>query len=134
MKGIKIMERDYSVKIASVSKELTKTQRIAIKDVSDCIRIDEAVSSTPDGNVIINVDYFAELSVHNERAKDDKDYSNYIIVDKDGTKYVTGSRSFWNSFLDINEEMEGEDFSIKVYSKPSKNYNGKYFITCSIIA
>lgn len=127
------MERDYKVTIEEVSKELTKTQRISIKDVSDCVRLDEAVATSPEG-VTIDVDYFAVLDVHNEKAQDDKDYKNYIIVDKDGSKFVTGSKSFWNSFCDINDEMEGEDFSIRVYSKPSKNYRDKYFITCSIIA
>lgn len=128
------MERDYKVAIEEVSKELTKTQRISIKDVSNCIRLDEAVMSS-EGNVVeIDVDYYAVLDVHNEKAQDDKDYKNYIIVDKDGTKFVTGSKSFWNSFSDIYDEMEGEDFTILVYTKPSKNYRDKYFITCSIKA
>lgn len=128
------MERDYKVTIEEVSKELTKTQRISIKDVSNCVRLDEAVMSS-EGNVVeIDVDYYAVLDVHNEKAQDDKDYKNYIIVDKDGTKFVTGSKSFWNSFSDIYDEMEGEDFTILVYTKPSKNYRDKYFITCSIKA
>lgn len=127
-------ERDYIVKVAETSKELTKVERISIKDVSNCIKLDEAINSTDTGKITIDVDYFAILDVHNEKARDDKDYKNYIIVDKDGTKFVTGSQSFWNAFMDISEEMEGEEFSIEVYSKPSKNYAGKYFLTCSIIA
>lgn len=128
------MEKGYTVKVAEASKELSKIERISIKDVSNCVRLDEAVNMAQDNKVIINVAYYAVLNVHNEKAKDDTDYNNFIIVDKDGTKFVTGSNSFWNSFADIYEEMEGEDFSIEVYSKPSKNYNGKYFLTCSIIA
>ena len=65
-----------------------------------------------------------------------KDYYNYVIIDKDGTKYVTGSPSFWSSFKEIWDEMReesDEEFSISIYKVPSKNYNGKDFITCSII-
>ena len=53
---------------------------------------------------------------------------------KDGTKYVTGSSSFWSSFEEIYTEMEGEDeeWGVRVYRSPSKNYTGKDFITCSI--
>lgn len=128
------MERDYKVIVKEASKELSKVEKISIKDVSNCVKLDEAVNSSPNGKIKIDVDYFAILEVHNEKAKDDKDYYNYIIVAKDGEKFVTGSKSFWNSFVDINDEMEGEDFGIEVYSKPSKNYTGKYFLTCSIMA
>ncbi len=72
--------------------------------------------------------------LHNEKS-DNKDYINFIVVDKDGEKYVTGSQSFISSFTDIVDEMleAGEtDITIEVYRKESKNYKGKDFITCSI--
>ena len=49
--------------------------------------------------------------------------------------YVTGSESFWNSFRDIYDEMENEsdEWSLKLYRLPSKNRQGKDFLTCSII-
>ena len=42
----------------------------------------------------------------NEKSDTNKDYNNYMIVDKDGTKYITGSPSFWDSFNEIYEEMK----------------------------
>ena len=70
----------------------------------------------------------------------DKDYANYVVVDKDGTRYVTGSTSFWNTFMNIWDEMcdlEGdgnaEPWSLKVYRRDSKNRAGKQFITCSVM-
>ena len=60
----------------------------------------------------------------------------YVIVTKDGTKYVTGSNSFITAFEDIEDEMAdaGEDeYEIEVYRMESKNYKGKQFITCSIV-
>lgn len=121
---------NYSVEIKECSKQLTAKQRIAIKDTTSVIKLDKA---TQDGPIIITPDYYAVLAVHNEKA-DDKDYEQYIIVDVSGDKYVTGSKSFWSSFINIYEEMENEDeaWSIKVYRVESKNYVGRDFITCSI--
>lgn len=120
----------YSVSIKESSRELTAKQRIALKDTTGAVKLDEATQVEP---VIINVDMYAVLDIHNEKSEN-PDYENYIVVDKDGTKYVTGSASFWSSFINIFTEMEGEDeaWTLKVYRVPSKNYKGKDFITCSI--
>lgn len=120
----------YSVSIKESSRELTAKQRIALKDTTGAVKLDEATQVEP---VIINVDMYAVLAIHNEKSEN-PDYDNYVVVDKNGTKYVTGSASFWSSFMDIFTEMEGEDeaWTLKVYRVPSKNYKGKDFITCSI--
>ena len=120
----------YSVTIKESSRELTAKQRIALKDTTGAVKLDEATQVEP---VIIDVDMYAILAVHNEKSEH-PDYDNYIVVDKNGTKYVTGSASFWSSFMNIFTEMEGEDeaWTLKVYRVPSKNYKGKDFITCSI--
>lgn len=127
----------YKVTINSISKELGVKERIMLKDTSDCIGLDRITqeASFNGENVIIDVDFFAELNVHNEKS-DDKDYTQFIIVAKDGKKYITGSESFKTSFIDIYEELRDvgiEEMTIKVYRKDSKNYKGKEFITCSII-
>lgn len=120
----------YSVSIKESSRELTAKQRVALKDTTSAIKLDEATQVEP---VTINVDMYAVLAIHNEKSEN-PDYENYIVVDKNGTKYVTGSASFWSSFMDIFTEMEEEDeaWTLKVYRVPSKNYKGKDFITCSI--
>ena len=121
----------YSVKIQYCSKELSARDRVAIKDTTNAISLDEATQSS---NVVIDIDYYAKLAVHNEHSED-KDYEKYIIVAKDGTKYVTGSTSFLTAMEEIVDEMadSGEDFQIEVYRMPSKNYKGKEFLTCSIV-
>lgn len=121
----------YSVKIVESSKELTAKEKLKFKDTSNAIRIDEA---TQDSKLVIAPDYYVVLDVHNEKS-DNKDYKNYIIVDKQGNKFVTGSESFWTSFRDIFVEMSGEDeeYEIEIYRLESKNYKGKSFITCSIV-
>ena len=120
----------YKVEIIESSKELSAKERISLKDTTNAIKLDEALA---EGDVIITPVDYAILAIHNEKAED-KDYENYIIVDKSGTRYVTGSHSFWNSFLDIYVEMrdENEEYSILAYRVESKNYKGKYFLTCSI--
>lgn len=121
--------RNYSVEIKYVSTEITKRTAVMLKDISNAIKLDEA---TAEGTVRVSPAMYAILGIHNEKAQD-KDYENYIVVGADGNKYVTGSRSFWNSFMDIAKELEGEEYEIEIYRKDSKNYNGKQFITCSLI-
>lgn len=122
---------DYEVKIRRTSKELSAKDRIKIKDTTNAIRLDEA---TADGAIIISPDYFAVLDIHNEKSED-KDYSQVVLVDVAGNKYVTGSASFLTAFENIVDEMDGidEEYQIEVYRRESKNYKGKSFITCSIV-
>lgn len=120
----------YKVVIADSSRELTAKERIMMKDTSDAIKLDEA---TQEARVLIEVDAYVVLDIHNEKS-DNVDYKNYLIVDKNGTKYVTGSESFWTSFIGIYEELTDADekVSITAYRLPSKNYKGKDFLTCSV--
>lgn len=121
----------YSVEIKETSKELSAKERIALKDTSNATKLDEACDQ---GELVIHPVAYAVLGIHNEKS-DNKDYENYILQDAGGEKFVTGSSSFWNSFMDIYNEMvnENEEWAIKVYKLDSKNYKGKKFITCSII-
>ena len=121
----------YNVTISSSSRELSARERIAIKDFSNAIPLDEA---TKDGKLVINPVDYAVLDVHNEKS-DNKDYKKFVVIDDSGTKYVTGSENFFDSFMEIMEEMSSEDeeFRIEVYQMESKNYKGKSFITCSIL-
>lgn len=124
----------FVAKIRESSKELSAKERVAIKDTSNAISIDEVTAA--EGKMIINYAYHVIIDIHNERS-DNKDYVKCVVVDKDGNKYVTGSESFRNALVEIVEEMvdagEGDNITIECYRKESKNYKGKSFITCSII-
>lgn len=129
------MSRSFYVNIVESRKELTPIEKIKYKDVSDCIKLDEA---TKDSELVFIPVNDILISIHNEKATD-PDYDNFIVVDSDGNKYVTGSKSFYNSYCDIMDELENagvnaeeEGIKIKVYRVPSKNYKGKEFITCSL--
>ena len=121
----------YSVSIKETSKQLSAKERIMFKDTTSAKKIDE---ESQNGDFIITPSFYGILEVHNEKS-DNVDYENYVIVDESGEKYVTGSQSFWSSFMDIAKEMEGEteEWAVKVFRVPSKNYKGKDFLTCSII-
>lgn len=128
------MTNDYSVVISEVSQELTAKERIMLKDTTNAIKLDDLTQETEE-KVIISPAIYAVLDIHNEKSEQNKDYKNFIIIDKTGKKYVTSSESFWNSFMDIASEMAGEteEWSIEVYRVPSKNFKGKEFLNCSIM-
>lgn len=123
----------YTAKIAYSSKELTAKEKIALKDTTACISLDEA---TAENELVIEYAFHVILDVHNEKS-DNKDYRKAVVVTKTGERYVTGSDSFTNALNDIVNEMieagEGDNITLKVYRRESKNYKGKSFITCSII-
>lgn len=126
---------EYSAKVTFTSKEVSAREKIKLKDTGNYTRLDE---STQIEDVIINLDYYAIVDVHNEKAQSgNKDYQQTITVDKDGTYYSTGSVSYLNALENIMSELEDEgdtgDISIRVYRRPSKNRAGKDFITCSLV-
>ena len=131
------MRTDYSTQIVSSSRELTVKEKITLKDFNDCTGLDTVV--TNEQGFIIDPDVIVEVEVHNERAKDDKDYTTIVILDKDGTKYSTSSNSLRDSISDIMDELadleesDRADLKIKVFKKPSKNYSGKYFLTATVV-
>jgi hypothetical protein len=124
----------YKARVAVVSKDLSATERIKFKDTSDAVGIDLALKDLE--SLTVTIDYYGVLDIHNEKAEDNKDYKNYVFVTTDGEKYVTGSESLWTSFTDIADELADEGMDefppIKFYKKETKNYKGKYFLTCSL--
>ena len=130
-------ESNYSATIAESSRELSARERVMFKDTQNAISINELAEETHKEGAkafIEGIAGYVVLDIHNDKS-DDKDYKNYLIIDKDGQKYVTGSQAFWNSFKSIYDEMadETEPWSIEVNLLPSKNYKGKNVLTCSLI-
>lgn len=125
--------RTFSASIISASRDLTVQEKIKLKDTRDAVSLEKI---SRDGAVIINVTGYAILAIHNEKSED-KDYKQYLLIGTDGTKYVTGSEAFFNSFVDIwmelaELEMPENGWDIKVYQLPSKNYKDRNFVTCSL--
>lgn len=132
-----VTSSNYSAEIIDSSRELTARERVMFKDTQNAISMNDfAEQAKADGSkaIITNVKDYVHIMVHNEKS-DDKDYDNYIVVDGEGDKYVTGSQAFWNSFMDIYNEMknESEPWGIQLNLIPSKNYKGKNVLTCSLV-
>lgn len=127
--------RDYLVTISEASRELTHKEAVMFKDTTDCLKLDTLTQQADDKTFTIpRVADYVVLNVHNEHS-DDKDYVNYVIIDDEGQRYVTGSTSFGRAFTSIIDEMQdsGEEYGIKVFRLPSKQRQGKEFLTCSLI-
>ena len=123
---------EYKETVESESWEMTAREKLRYTDFTDVIQIDEATQA---GDIIIDVDKWLVVHVHNEKS-DTIDYKKYVIIDQEGQAYVTGSESFWRSFIAIYEVMSEEEetvFCFLVYRRESKNYKGKDFLICRII-
>lgn len=128
---------NYSATILDASRELTAREKVMFKDTQNAISMNDFAEQAKSENakaIIENIKDYVHITVHNDKS-DDKDYDNYIIVDGNGDKYVTGSQAFWNSFMNIYNEMknESEPWSIQLNLIPSKNFKGKNVLTCSLI-
>lgn len=123
---------EYKATVKESSWEMSAREKLRYTDFTDVVQLDEATQA---GDLIIDVDKWVVVMVHNEKS-DTVDYVKYVIIDKEGQVYVTGSESFWRPFTAIYEVMSEEEetvYSIKVYRRESKNYKGKDFLTCRII-
>lgn len=128
---------NYSATIVETSRELTAKERVMFKDTQNAkslLELAEEAENAGGKAIIENITDYVVIEVHNEKS-DDVDYKNYLVLDGTGEKYVTGSQSFWNSFMDIYKEMaqETEPWGIQLNLLDSKNYKGKKILTCSLI-
>lgn len=116
----------YEVKIIETSRQLSKKEQFKVSDFNGTLKLDK---ETSEGNEVkIDVDYYAILSVDNDSGEN---YEVVVVVDKNGTRYSTGSGAFRNSFDKIVEIMDDEPFSIIVFKKESKR-TGKSYICCTL--
>lgn len=125
-------ERNYSARVVSATTDLTGRQMVALRNFSDMVQLNDI---TKEGDVIIDLDCVVCVKVHNEKS-DNKDYMKYIFVDRDGTKYITGSEPLYREYTDIEDALKDagdtEPISIKVMRKQSKN-NQNDFLTCILV-
>lgn len=130
----------YKAVVKESVKGLTAREKIAIKALNDVTELNDLV--TPEQAVMINLDNVVTVMVHNEKS-DNQDYNKYVYIDKDGTKYVSGSEPLYTTVKDIlgdiedaiadGEMDEKEDITIKVLKKESANYKGQMFLTAELI-
>jgi hypothetical protein len=130
----------YKAVVKESVKGLTVREKIAIKALNDVTELNDLV--TPEQAIMINIDNVVTVQVHNEKS-DNQDYNKYVYIDKDGTKYVSGSEPLYTTVKDILSDIEDaiadgemdetEDITIKVMKKESANYKGQMFLTAELI-
>ena len=130
----------YKAVVKESVKGLTAREKIAIKALNDVTELNDLV--TPEQTIMINLDNVVTVQVHNEKS-DNQDYNKYVYIDKDGTKYVSGSEPLYTTVKDILSDIEDaiadgemdetEDITIKVMKKESANYKGQMFLTAELI-
>lgn len=126
----------YRASVINMSKNVanaSKKELIKLKDQTDSLSIDSLMEGNGDTGMLIEVEKWLVLDIHNENSEN-KDYQVLQIVDTDGTTYKSGSASLINALVDIWDELfdgeEEEPTAIRVISKPSKKFQGKSFYTC----
>lgn len=133
---------DFRVSIITHSDNIditNKRQVVRLKDTADCLPIDRSLDDNSDG-LLIDVESWVKLDIHNENARNDKDYTVLKLTTTDGLSYKTGSKAFIASFEDIWYEVQEdlpvdqqEPITIKVISRESKNYPGKSVYMCRLV-
>lgn len=121
----------YKVEIVESTHELSARDRLKLKDTTNAVKLDSALTGE-EPIIITPVDY-AVLQISSDKVEEP--YSNYVVCDESGQKFITGSKSFWEAFTNIWDEMVEEigSYQIEIYKVDSKSYAGKQFITCSIL-
>lgn len=124
--------QNYYCKILESYGDFDAYERVMCKDLGDAIPLDDV---TQQGPVVIDYAKHVLLAIHNENS-DGKDYEKCVVIDTAGRKFVCGSATFCRAMENIMDELSDNGIDsgihIKVYRKPSKNYKGKEFITCSL--
>lgn len=130
----------YKAVVKESVKGLTAREKIAIKALNDVTELNDLV--TPEQAIMININNVVTVQVHNEKS-DNQDYNKYVYIDRDGTKYVSGSEPLYTTVKDILSDIEDaiadgemdetEDITIKVMKKESANYKGQMFLTAELI-
>lgn len=144
------MAEDYKVVINDVvtvyGKELTVKQKVKLKEAAQtAFPLDRMTIDDEHHRVRFKPVAMATLDVHNEHVKEgDTDYSVTVVLADTGEAFRTGSPSckkaleacFENIAEIIQEaptEAEADDWLIEVYRMPSKNRQGKEFLTARVI-
>lgn len=122
---------DYSSEIIESMKSLTGKEKVRYKDLTVSKKLDEEV--TEDTALLVALANYIKLHVHNSKSEN-PDYDVMIVIDKEGNSYYTSSETFMRALESVINDMkdETEEWGIEVVKKPSSNFKGKFFLTCTV--
>lgn len=129
----------YTSKIIFSSFEMTAIEKISYRETTGCKGVADIVKSDGD-KLDIHLAGYYHVKVHNEKAKDNTDYTVLVMLDASGERYASGSESLMTSLDDImdlitDSKADGSiaaDFipTITIIARASKNYKDKIFLDC----
>ena len=124
----------YKAKVVDSWKELSVKEKIAYKETDSFDKLDDIVQ--PDASLVIGLVNYITIHVENPKAEQ-AEYNQYVLVADDGNNYVTSSDNFNDSMKSMLDEIKDAgddigDWKVKIYKRESKNFKGKYFLTCAI--
>lgn len=108
--------------IIKSNKELTKRE-------SYKLTLDPAIKKMKDF-IGVQIDVSA-YCLYKDVNRDGKEVEVLSIMDKDGGVCATNSETFKRDFMNIEELMDGEEYTIEIISGQSKA--GREFITCTLV-
>lgn len=129
---------NYESSITFASRDLSPIERIKLKDLTATVALDDELKSIPDHKLTFTPELVVVVSVHNPKAKSNTDYDTLVFTDSEtGVRYRTSSTSFKLAVLDIMNDLIAADINpntvpLVAYTRPSKNFTGKDFLTCAI--
>lgn len=128
----------YESTITFTTRELNPIEKIKLKDLTATVALDDELKSIPDHKLTFTPELIVVVNVHNPKAKSNTDYETIVFTDSEtGVRYRTSSNSFKTAVLDIVNELiaagvEPKTVPLVAYTRPSKNFTGKDFLTCTI--
>lgn len=133
-----INSSNYESSITFASRDLSPIEKIKLKDLTATVALDDELKSIPDHKLTFTPELVVVVSVHNPKAKSNTDYDTLVFTDSEtGVRYRTSSTSFRSAVLDILNDLIAADINpntvpLVAYTRPSKNFTGKDFLTCAI--
>lgn len=129
---------NYESSITFSSRDLSPIEKIKLKDLTATVALDDELKSIPEHKLTFTPELVVVVSVHNPKAKSNTDYDTLVFTDSEtGVRYRTSSTSFKLAVLDIMNDLIAADINpntvpLVAYTRPSKNFTGKDFLTCAI--
>lgn len=123
----------FKEEILRATRDFTKKEMLMMKDTKALIKLDNELK--PNGDSIIISFPFDYVVKHVWDEKDNgKDFESIMLL-AEGRIYTSSSSALINRVEELFNEMkdEADVWGIQIYKAPSKQFEGRYYITCSLV-
>ena len=116
--------------IRKASRELTTREQIKATNFNNAKGLATVLDNTD--CVTLSIDWW--VLCHVELEATHEQYDTLVIMTTDGQKYTTSSETFIKNFEDMMDLLKDDNELIEIdcCKGESKNYKGKYYLTCTL--